>query len=308
MSFLSAVGSYVPARVVRNAELAQLLGVDADWITQVSGIEERRFAAEKETVVDLATAAARNCLASAGSPEIGMLIVSSGTAERRFPGPAAGVARALNLGQVPALDLPMPSAGAVFGIALARQLAVQYGAVLVVAAEKMSSVALLQGTNPNAAVLFGDGAGACVVSGQGGMARIEDSVLASDGAFDEALQLGFSGPLQMDGRTIIMQAARKIPQSIEQLLDRNRLRPDEISAYLLHQANQLLINQVARALHVPQEGFFSNIHRYGNTSSASVLIAAADWTAAHGFKTGEHVVMSVFGAGLHWGSILLTGL
>lgn len=307
MSFLSAIGSYVPARVVHNAELAQLLGVEAEWIERVSGIEERRFAAETETVVDLAVAAARNCLSSAGSPAIGMVIVSSGTAERRFPGPASSVARALNLGSTPAMDLPMPSAGAVFGIALAQHLTGQYGAVLVVAAEKMSSVVLLPGTHPDVSVLFGDGAAACVVSAQGGRARIDDTLLASDGAFDEALQLGFSGALQLDGRTIIMQAARKIPQNIEQLLERNRLRPDDVSTYLLHQANQNLINQVARSLHVPQERFFSNIRRYGNTSSASVLIAAAEWTSAHGFKSGEHVVMSVFGAGLHWGSILLTG-
>jgi 3-oxoacyl-[acyl-carrier-protein] synthase-3 len=146
-----------------------------------------------------------------------------------------------------------------------------------------------------------------VVSAQHGLARIDDCVLASDGAFDQALRLGFDGPLQFDGRTIIMQAARKIPQSIGQLLDRNGIRPNDISAYLLHQANQNLINQVARTLQAPQERFFSNIHCYGNTSSASVLIAAADWTSVHGFKTGEHVVMSVFGAGLHWGSILLTG-
>lgn len=307
MSFVSAIGSYVPRRVVPNSELAPMLGVEAEWIKQVSGIEERCFAAENETLVDLAAAAARNCLAASDSPPVGMLIVSTGTAERRFPAPAARIARALNLGQTPAIDLPMPSAGAVFGIALAHQLVGRYGAVLVVAAEKMSCVALLPGTHPNVSALFGDGAGACLISAERGVARIEDFVLASDGTFEEALQLGFTGPLHMDGRTIIMQAARKIPQSIEELLERNRIRPTDVSAYLLHQANQNLINQVARALHVPQERFFSNIHRYGNTSSASVLIAAADWTSHHGFKTGEHIVMSAFGAGLHWGSILLTG-
>jgi 3-oxoacyl-[acyl-carrier-protein] synthase-3 len=308
MSFLTAVGSYVPARAVDNAELAHLLGVEAAWIERVSGIEERRFASDEESIVDLAVAAGRTCLTAAGSPTIGFLIVSSGTAERRFPGPAASVAQMLNLGDVPALDVPMPSTGAVFGIALARGLTAQYGSVLVVAAEKMSSVVDLSGTNANAAVLFGDGAGACIISDRSGMARITDAVLASDGTFADALQLGFSGALQLEGRTIIMQASRKIPQSIEQLLQRNDLRPGDVSAYLLHQANQNLIDHVARTLGVPREKFFSNIRRYGNTSSASVLIAAAEWTSAHGFKPGEHVVMSVFGAGLHWGSILLTGL
>lgn len=291
-----------------NSELAQALGCDAEWIKNTSGIETRRYAAPDETVVDLAAAAARNCLAAAGATAPGMIIVASGTADRRFPGPAATVARALDLGTVPALDLIMPSAGALFAVAIASQLAGQYGDVLVVAAEKMSAVVSREGTNPQIAVLFGDGAGACLVSARAGAAHIVDSVLHSDGAFDAALQLGFADPMRMDGRTVIMQAARKLPQAIEDVLQKNHVSKESVSAFLIHQANLNLTQQVAKAVGVSPQKFFSNVQRYGNTSSASVLIAAAEWSREVGFQPGVPVVAAAFGAGLHWGSVLLVGV
>ena len=306
-AFLAGAACYLPSRVVTNAELAALAGVEPDWIRTTSGIEERRFAAADETVVDLAVAAARRCLDAAGAPAIGMVIVSSGTAERRWPGPAAAVAGALNLGSVPAIDLPMPSAGGLFGIALASQLTELQGDVLVVAAEKMSTVVHREGTHPNVAVLFGDGAGACLVSRRGGVARIAGSILHSDGTFEHALHLGLADPLHMDGRTIIMQAARKLPQVIEEILAAHQVDREQVSTFLLHQANQNILSQAARALRVPEDKVFSNIRHYGNTSSASVLIALAEWAAGHGFQPGRPVVMAAFGAGLHWGAVLLSG-
>jgi 3-oxoacyl-[acyl-carrier-protein] synthase-3 len=214
----------------------------------------------------------------------------------------------LNLDSIPAIDLPIPSAGAVFGLALASGLMTTYRGILVIAAEKMSQVASEPGTHPNVAMLFGDGAGACIVSRDRGVAKVIDVLISSDGAFDQALQLGFTGPMAMDGRTVVMQAARKIPDAITSLLGRNNVPLDSVSAFLLHQANQNLIVQVARALGVPVERFVSNISRYGNTSSASILIALDEWASAGGFTPDAQVVMAAFGAGLHWGSILLKGV
>ena len=136
---------------------------------------------------------------------------------------------------------------------------------------------------------------------------IVDALISSDGTFDQALHLGFTGPMTMDGRTVTMQASRKIPETITSLLARNQVPLDSVSAFVLHQANQNLTNQVAHALGIPLERFVSNITRYGNTSSASVLIALAEWASAGGFKPNADVVMAAFGAGLHWGSILLSG-
>lgn len=306
-AYLIATAAYLPGRVVTNSELADRVGVEAEWIRTTSGIEERRYAREDETVVDLAVEAARQCLIAAGHPRIAMVIVSSGTADRRWPGPAAAVALALNLSGVPAIDLPMPSAGGLFGVALASRLVSDDGDVLVIAAEKMSTVVSREGTHPNIAVLFGDGAAACVVSRRPGIARIVGHVLHSDGAFDQSLHLGLSDPLEMDGRTIIMQASRKLPQVIQEVLDAHQVRREDVGTFLLHQANLNLLKQVGRALSVEEARVFSNIRQYGNTSSASVLIALSEWAAAGGCQPGVPVVMAVFGAGLHWGAVLLDG-
>jgi 3-oxoacyl-[acyl-carrier-protein] synthase-3 len=306
VSFLKAFGSYLPSRVVRNEEIGAMVGSSAEWIFNVSGIDERRFAAEDETIADMAVTAAEDCLASAGVPasELGMVMVASGSSERRFPGPAASVARRLGLDSVPAVDLPMASAGSLFGMALASDLAKVYGNILVVAAEKMSSVILRQPMNPSTCVLFGDGAGACLISADAGFARVVDSALYSDGSFAEDLKLELERPLQMNGRTVILQASRKIPRAIRELLERNGRAAADVSYFLMHQANQNLIVRIADALGVSAEKFYSNIRRYGNTSSASMLIAATEWRKQVGFPSGVPVVFATFGAGFHWGALL----
>jgi 3-oxoacyl-[acyl-carrier-protein] synthase-3 len=111
-------------------------------------------------------------------------------------------------------------------------------------------------------------------------------------------------PIRMNGRSVILQASRKIPGSIRIVLERHGILPDQVSAFLMHQANQNLIVRIAEALGVPSERFYSNIDRYGNTSSASMLIAAAEWCREHTFTPGEPVVFAGFGAGFHWGALL----
>jgi 3-oxoacyl-[acyl-carrier-protein] synthase-3 len=287
-------GAYLPPRVVTNAELATRLGCDEEWIFQASGIRERRYA--DESVTELGLAAARDCL-ELHPVEIGMVIVASGSAERRFPGPAAKVASGLGLSGVPAIDLPLASAGALFGMALASHVATAYGNVLVVAAEKMSTAI---GDDKNTAILFGDGAGACLIGREDGDCRIVDSTLHSDGAFAEDLRLGLNGPIHMNGRSVIMQAARKIPASILEVLGRNGKGAGDVDVFLLHQANQNLIDKVAKTLGVSPGRFHSNISVYGNTSSASMLIAAKEWWPGN----GKTICFAAFGAGFQWGALL----
>jgi len=286
-----------------------MVGTSAEWIFNVSGIEERRFAAESETVADMAVAAAQDCLSSAGirATDLGLLLVASGSSERRFPGPAASVARQLNLDTVPAIDLPLASAGSLFGMALGASLAGAHGAVLVAASEKMSSVVLKPPMNSTTAVLFGDGAGACLISPDAGLATILDSTLHTDGSFSDDLKLELDGPLEMNGRTVILQASRKIPRAIGSLLEKCGRAPADVACFLMHQANQNLIDRVAGALDVAADKFYSNIRRYGNTSSASMLIAAAEWQKQAGFERGKPVVFATFGAGFHWGALLAEG-
>ena len=208
---------------------------------------------------------------------------------------------------MPALDLPMASAGSLFALAMAAQLSESCGPVLVVASEKMSAVIEGAPLDRNTAILFGDGAGACLVDPSAGAARIERWRLHSDGAFADNLRLEFGQALHMDGRTVILQASRKLPAAIQEVLQDASLAPAAVGAFLMHQANQNLIDKIARTLEVAPEKFFSNISRYGNTSSASMLIAAAEWSAQHGFRKGEAVIFGGFGAGFHWGSLLAIG-
>ncbi len=306
MAYLRAFGWHVPSRVVTNAEIAPLVGAEESWLLQMTGIAERRFAAPGETVAELGAMAARNCLERAGmaAREIGFILVASGSAERRFPGPASSIGSALGIAGVPAMDVPVASAGSVAAIAMASHLAGAYGNILVIGAEIMSRVVDLSPAQRDTAILFGDGAGACVVSGERGMARITDSVLHTDGDYAESLQLPLDGALEMDGRSIILHATRKLPRVILELLERNGRAAGEISAFLLHQANLNLITKVAQSLGVAAAKFYINIERFGNTSSASVLIAAAEWQERGG-DFDAPVVMAVFGAGLNWGAVLL---
>lgn len=306
MAWIRGFGHYVPCRVVDNAELSPLLDVDPAWLLSVSGIEQRRFAAPEESVASLGTQAAKACLHHAGvsSREVGMVLVASGSSERRFPGPATAIAAAIGIPGVPAIDLPLASAGSLFGMSLAARLSMDYGNVLVVGSEVMSRTVQFDAANRGTAVLFGDGAGACLVSSETGFATIGDSLLASDGNFAEALRLDLNGAVNMDGRTIILQASRKLPRCIHELLERNRCCPADIGCFLMHQANLNLIVRVAQALKVPEERFYHNIARYGNTSSASVLIAASEWFEEAGSKVDAPIVFAAFGAGLNWGALL----
>jgi 3-oxoacyl-[acyl-carrier-protein] synthase-3 len=310
MAYLRAFGCHLPSRVVDNAELAPLVGVDPAWILQATGIRERRFAAPEESVATLGAMAAKDCLASAGvsAAEVGLILVSSGSSERRFPGPATEIAATLAGAGIepgtPAIDLPLASAGSLFGLALATSLCRDYRNVLVIGTEIMSRVVRMDPTGRDTAILFGDGAGACLVSAETGFARIVDSVIRSDGEFAAALRLGLDSPLHMEGRTIILQASRKLPRAILEVLDRNRMKAGEIGTFLMHQANLNLITRVAQALGVPQSRFFSNVERYGNTSSASLLIAAAEWWRESGQRVEAPMVLAAFGAGLNWGALL----
>jgi 3-oxoacyl-[acyl-carrier-protein] synthase III len=300
-AYLHAFGTYLPKRVVANTELADRVGKTSEWIVGVSGILERRWAAPEETVAGMGVAAAEDCLRKAGvsASALGMLIVASGSGARGFPGPAAEVAARLGLDSTPAIDLPIASAGSLFGLALAMRLAETQGDILVVAAEKMS--ALIE-NDPNTAILFGDGAGAALLSARPGRLRMLDAVLHTDGQYRDALAFDGDGPLRMNGLSVILQAARKMPSSIEEVLGRQNISPQQVSVFLLHQANLNLLTRVAKSLGVGPEKMFANVQRYGNTSSASMLIAASEWAETN--PEPGPVVFSAFGAGFHWGAIV----
>jgi len=303
-AYLHAFGAYLPDRIVTNAELAVRVGRTPEWIEDSCGIRERRWAAAETSVADLGLAAAEDCLRKAGvePTSIGMLMVASGSGSRGFPGPAAEIAARLGIGQAPVLDIPMASAGALFGLALAMRLTESQGDMLIVGAEKMSPVIDVEPLDPNTAILFGDGAGAALVSARPGPWRMLDAVLHTDGQYREDLTFDGTGPLRMNGWNVMLQASRNIPSAIVEVLGRQNIPVTDVAAFLFHQANLNLLKRAAKALTVPPEKVFTNVQRYGNTSSASMLIAAAEWAAAN--PAPGPVVFAAFGAGFHWGALV----
>jgi 3-oxoacyl-[acyl-carrier-protein] synthase-3 len=303
-AFIESFGIHVPERIVTNDEIGARVGKTSAWIETASGIQERRWAAPERSVADLAVAAARDCLqnAKAEASSLGMIIAASGSAARGFPGPAAEVAAALGLEGTPALDIPMASAGSLFGLAIASRMAEAAGDVLVIGAEKMSAVIEGAPLEPNTAILFGDGAGAALVTARPARWEIIDSVLHTDGQFRADLAWDGASALKMNGLSVILQAARKIPAAILEVLARQNVKAADVQAFLVHQANQNLLTRVAKGLGVGPEKIFSNVARYGNTSSASMLIAAAEWAA--GNPSPGDIVFGAFGAGFNWGAVL----
>ncbi|MEP7354296.1 MAG: ketoacyl-ACP synthase III [Acidobacteriota bacterium] len=308
--YLHGFGVHLPSRIVTNQELADRVGRTADWIENASGIRERRWATGEETVADLAVAAAEDCFnRTQFTPnQIGLLIATSGSAPPGFPGPTAEIAQRLNLTTTPAIDLPIASAGSIFGLSLARQLAPAYGTVLLVATEKMSDLIGVHKADaeldPNTAILFGDGAAAAAISTAPGPWQLLDSILHSDGAYRDALRYDGQS-LHMDGLSVILQASRKLPAVIQEVLGKHSIAAQDVGAFLIHQANLNLLTRVGKALGVTREAVFSNVERLGNTSSASMLLAAAEWAESDaGRANRKPLVFAGFGAGFHWGAAI----
>lgn len=306
MSYIASFGSALPSRAVNNQALSALTGRTPEWIWNVCGIEERRWVDDDASVVDLGVAAAEDCLARSGlkAADLGMILVSCGSSPRLFPGPATEIAARLGLSDTPALDLPLASAGGLVAMTLANDLAPVRGPILVIATEIMSRVILREPIDPGVAILFGDGAGACLVHPDKGIAKVLASKICSDGTYRGDLALSHSNQLSMNGRSVILQASRKIPRAIQQVLGLQDIAAGEVSVYLMHQANQNLMDRVADALGTDRSLFFTNIRKYGNTSSASMLIAAKEWYEESASHVGKIVCFAAFGAGLQWGCLV----
>jgi 3-oxoacyl-[acyl-carrier-protein] synthase-3 len=306
MAYLRAFGKYLPERIVTNDELAVALEVDPAWIVSSCGIEERRYASDDQTLVDLGVEAARDCLKNAAAVgSIGLVMVSSGSPDVFCPGPASAIAARLGLGDTPAIDLPIASAGSIAALVMAESLTARFGNVLVVATEVMSRRVSRTPEGKNNAILFGDGAGACLVSHElegDSIARIEATALRTDGERAGAIAV-HDGRFSMDGMAVIRQASQKLPAVILEVLGKAGVAAEELGAVLIHQANLNLLDRVAKTLKLLPDRLFTNIQRYGNTSSASMLIAAAEWRERTPSPAAP-IVLAAFGAGLTCGALL----
>ena len=318
-SFITATGSYLPAKVVTNEELADKLGLTSEQIFKSSGIRQRHWASPGEITSALACAAMKRT--SVSTEDIDYLIFGTMTSDRFIPGSAPAVQSALNLREVPCLDIREACCNTLYGLQLARALVTSGLAIKVAVclAEVQSTLLRLAPAAGTTSMLFGDGAAALIVSSQGeaGALEIVDVHLATDGKYVDDLGIRAPGSEfngrgepqdfepRMNGQSVILQASRRMLSACETVLDRNSLSIDDVSWIVPHQANANLLTQLARGLKLKDVSrVVSVIENTGNTSSASMGIALDTLRRSGDLKQGEFLLMPAFAAGFTWGAAL----
>jgi len=303
---VTGIGHTVPATVVTNGDLEQRLDTDDAWITERTGIRERRWAGPDESTVTLATAAGGKALADAGrsADEIALLVLATCTPAQRLPGDAAAVQAALGLGGG-AFDLNAACSGFVYGLVAAGAMTgVVGGPVLVIGTDVLSRVVDPQ--DRGTAVLFGDGAGAVVVEPAADGAGLLGIDFGMDGTGARHLQIPPGEPyLRMDGGEVYRFAVRTVIESCAAALDDAGVGPDAVDLFVPHQANARIIDAATRRLGISADRTMVNIDRYGNTSAASIPIALSESVEQGRLHAGDLVLLSGFGAGLSWASAVL---
>lgn len=319
---IRGTGAYVPAKTVDNYEISGLVETSDEWIQERTGIIRRHIAIQDTTSTMAARAAAQALTAAGISPqELDLILVSTISPDRIMPSVACMVQKELGAGNALCFDLN----AACSGFVLAYNTACAYlesgfaRTALVIGSECLSHLTNWQ--DRKTCILFGDGAGAVVMTAAPG--KSWQPVAGSDGTLGEALTLksryessifSETSPeeaekesfMEMDGQAVFRFAVKRVPQAIEELLRKNACRKEDIRFYLLHQANRRIVESVARRLSEPLEKFPMNLQEYGNTSSASIPILLHELKSRGELKAGDQLVLAGFGGGLTWGASLLT--
>jgi 3-oxoacyl-[acyl-carrier-protein] synthase III len=316
------IGACVPKAVVTNDDLMKLVETSDEWITSRTGIRERRVVSGDETLAHLAVEAAKDALASAGvdGSEIQLIIAASSTPDTIYPGTACQVQHAIGAKNAAGFDLALACTGFVYGVVVAQQFLKtgMFKKALVVGADVHSRY--VNWDDRNTCILFGDGAGACVLVAEDGK---PDNILASDlhidGAKGEELTLFAEPPncplvpqrdkggshVYMNGREVFKFAVGTVPKSIMDTLSRAGLTLDDIQHVVLHQANIRIMQAMSEKLNISQDRMIINLDKYGNTSAASIPIALNEAILDGRVKVGDTVLMCGFGAGLAWGTTVV---
>jgi 3-oxoacyl-[acyl-carrier-protein] synthase III len=302
------LGTALPERSVTNAEIAARLGVSDEWIERRTGIAARRYAAPGQRVSELATSAARIALADAGldASELDMILVATLAADEITPSTAPLVAGELGAGNIAAIDVGAACAGSIAALALATGWieAARARNVLVIGAEILTR--FVDFDDRRTAPLFADGAGALVLSANA-TGRIGPFVLGSDGGAASAIRVTRErGVLEMEGHETFLMAVEKFSQSTVEVLELAGLGLQDVDLFVYHQANSRILTAVAERLELPRERVFDCIAGLGNTSAASVPLALGEAVRAGALEPGMRVVLGAVGAGLVWGTTVLT--
>ncbi|MCM8770378.1 MAG: ketoacyl-ACP synthase III [Candidatus Omnitrophica bacterium] len=314
-------GEYFPKKVLTNFDLSQMVDTSDEWITTRTGIKERRIVAKNEATSDLAIKASREALVDAGLKpgEIDLIIVATTTPDMPFPSVACLVQRAIEAPRAACFDVQAACAGFIYGIGIAQQFIAGgvYNNALVIGAEVLSSIT--DWKDRNTCVLFGDGAGACVLAAvkSGGILA---TYLGSDGSNADLLMVPAGGSRQpashetvnkrlhyikMRGNELFKLAVNIMTKAAAEVIKKANLKSEDIDLFIPHQANIRIIQLVAKKLKIPENKIYLNIDKYGNTSSASTATALCEAVKVGRIKRGDLVLLDTFGAGLVWGACLI---
>lgn len=315
-------GSYLPGRIVANAELEQTMDTSDEWITSRTGIRARRVAAPEEATSDLAAIAGRQALDAAGitAAELDLIIVATVSPDMAFPSTACLVQDKLGAGRAAAFDISVACSGFVYGLEIARQFIQSglYKKVLVIGAETLSR--FIRWDDRKTGMLFGDGAGAAVVGEMTDGYGLLGIDIGADGSGAELLKIPAGGSrrpatketverrehiIQMDGSEVFKFAVRVMGESAVRALAMAGMQPEQLDVLVPHQANIRIINSAVKRLGLAAEKVVVNVDRYGNTSAASVPIALDEAVRDGRIKAGMIVGLCGFGAGLSWGSAII---
>jgi 3-oxoacyl-[acyl-carrier-protein] synthase-3 len=318
-SVVLGCGSYLPSRILGNAELSRMVDTSDEWIAQRTGIRARHIAAEGETTSDMALAAARAALAAADvdAQSIDLIVLATSTPDNTFPASAVSVQAGLGITHGAAFDLQAVCSGFVFGLATVDGL-IKTGAykrALVIGSETFSRI--LDWKDRTTCVLFGDGAGAVVVEAQMQPGTREDrgilaSKLRSDGRHKSKLYVDGGpsstqtvGHLRMEGRAVFKHAVAMVSDVIEDAFEATGYTAEDIDWFVPHQANKRIIDDTAKKLGLAPEKVVLTVDRHGNTSAASIPLALSVAVADGRIKRGDLVMLEAMGGGFTWGAVLV---
>lgn len=320
---IAGTGSYLPERVLTNSDLEKMVNTSDEWIQTRTGVHERRLVSDGEASSDLAESAARAALENAGlsAAKLDLIIVATITPERLFPATACVVQHRLGASDAAAFDLNAACSGFIYGLNIAEQYirTGSYKNILLIGSETVSRV--VDWSDRNTCVLFGDGAGAVVIqAGDDNCRGIIDTKLYTDGSLADVLVIPAGGSklpashetidkklhyLQMKGNELFKIAVRSMTESSQAILKDNRFTISDVDLFVPHQANIRIIQAVANALSLPMDKVCSTIAKYGNTSAASIPITLDEAARNGRIKRGDLVLMSAFGGGVTWAASLV---
>ena len=322
-SKIIGMGFYVPDNVITNEELSQRIDTSDEWIQSRSGIKERRWAKKEITTFDLAHKASLNAISNAGiePQDIDMIVVGTLSSDYFFPGVSAQLQESLNLNTIGAFDIKAACSAFIYSLSIADQF-IKTGMaknILVVGAEAQTKLIDKSTKGRDIAVLFGDGAGAAIIQKSNDKSFILSTHLHCEGKNIKSLWMQAPGTNpgswfenksfdskrftpRMNGREVFRNAVKRFPEVINEALQHNNLSINDIKLIIPHQANFRISQAVAKKMNVDMNVVYSNIHKYGNTTAASIPIALTEAIEEGHIIKGDYIILAAFGAGYTWAS------